>query len=634
MQRPPRPRPVTFRPRPEPLEPRALLATLTPADGPPVPAIPGAAATVAGPAIEGQAPRGLVNPPVLTRITRAGGFLTAVGTLNSTPNATFVVAVYGTETPDPSGHGPGTTLLGSLTVMTDNAGVAGFGLKARSTATYLTATAATKGTTSGFALDTPPLVIGQSSSTTAVVGGQSISYFVTVQNKGAVDLPGVVVTDPLFPGATSPVVTTSRGTAVVAGGVATYTLGTIPTGGTATLTLTENVTVFGGVVNVARADFPGGVRLVSQSAPYAVNGDYDGDGKADPAIYVVGSAVFAYRPSSSGGGGGSDVVQTFGPPGASQAIPGDYGGESKDQPAVFLPGQALWAYRPSDGSGDILQTFGPNAGQSIPVPGDYDGSGRTELAVYIPAEGKFAYRPARGGPDVVIPFGTPNLSIFVPGDYDGSGRTEPAVFNPDTATFIYRPAGGGRDVIQQFGPGGGKSVPIPGDYDGDGKTDLAVYIPDSGQFAYRPSGAPGGGADHVEAFGPGGGQAIAAPADYDGDGRTDFAVYIPSTGVFAYRPSGAAGGGHDVVQPFGPGGGRTTPVLKAAGYGVPPGTPRSIRDEMPGVGVAREPALASGPRPAAAGSSPRRGPDASPIIRRPARPPVAATPTSTKAGTS
>jgi len=46
-------------------------------------------------------------------------------------------------------------------------------------------------------------------------------------------------------------------------------------------------------------------------------GDYDGDGKADAAVYLPAFGAFAYRPSS----GGPDVVRQFGIAGAGRSIP-------------------------------------------------------------------------------------------------------------------------------------------------------------------------------------------------------------------------------------------------------------------------------------------------------------------------
>ncbi len=68
----------------------------------------------------------LQNFPLLTGVTVAAGSATIVGTLNSTPGATFRLEFFSASSADPSGYGEGTTLLGTADVTTDGAGNASF----------------------------------------------------------------------------------------------------------------------------------------------------------------------------------------------------------------------------------------------------------------------------------------------------------------------------------------------------------------------------------------------------------------------------------------------------------------------------------------------------------------------------
>jgi uncharacterized delta-60 repeat protein len=282
----------------------------------------------------------------------------------------------------------------------------------------------------------------------------------------------------------------------------------------------------------------------------AVQGDYDGDGLADAAVYLPSLGAYAIRPS----GGGPDQIIPFGSAGAGQTIPapGDYDGLGKTDMGIYLPSLGAFAYRPifgGNGIGQIVPFGMAGIGNSIPAQGDYFGTKRDNLAVYLPSLGAFAIRPGNGSPDQIIPFGIPGAgqSIPVPGDYDGSGRTELAVYLPSLGAFAYRPANGGPDVIIPFGQAGaGNSLPMPGDYDGSGRTELAVYLPSLGAFAFRPA---GGGPDVIIPFGgPGAGQTIPAAGDYSGSGHLDLGVYLPTSGVLAYRSST---GGNDVLQLYG-----------------------------------------------------------------------------------
>jgi uncharacterized delta-60 repeat protein len=322
------------------------------------------------------------------------------------------------------------------------------------------------------------------------------------------------------------------------------------TGSVAALAVQPN----GKLVAALASSTPAVARYLQNSTP----GDYNGDAIADPAVFINGASLFAYRPST----GGADVLQAFGPDGLNQVIPapGDYEGIGRTDLAAYLPQFGAFVYRPSTGGSDIAVGLGLRGqGQAIPAPGDYDGSGKTEFAVYLPSFGAFEYLPSSGGPPRVVPFGIPGSgqSIPVPGDYDGSGRTEFAVYVPSSGVLAYRPANGGPDVVIPFGiPGAGQTIPVPGDYDGSGRTELAVYLPALGVFAYRPA---LGGPDQVVRLGqPGLGKSIPVPGDYQGVGRTEFAVYEPSLGALVIRP---ANGGPDIVDRFGiPGNSATTPA--------------------------------------------------------------------------
>jgi CSLREA domain-containing protein len=69
-------------------------------------------------------PNGLQNYPLLSQIIRVRGDLVVVGILNSTPNTSYHIEFFRSDTCDESGYGEGAVLLGSIDVKTGPLGFA------------------------------------------------------------------------------------------------------------------------------------------------------------------------------------------------------------------------------------------------------------------------------------------------------------------------------------------------------------------------------------------------------------------------------------------------------------------------------------------------------------------------------
>jgi len=67
-------------------------------------------------------PNNLQNYPVMSSAISSGGTTNVTGSLNSTPNTTFRVELFGNPACDPSGHGQGLNFLSSSNVTTDGSG--------------------------------------------------------------------------------------------------------------------------------------------------------------------------------------------------------------------------------------------------------------------------------------------------------------------------------------------------------------------------------------------------------------------------------------------------------------------------------------------------------------------------------
>jgi titin len=71
-------------------------------------------------------PNNFQNFPMLTSAVSSHGKITIAGTLNSAASTSYLIQFFANVTADPSGHGQGQTLIGSITVTTDASGNASF----------------------------------------------------------------------------------------------------------------------------------------------------------------------------------------------------------------------------------------------------------------------------------------------------------------------------------------------------------------------------------------------------------------------------------------------------------------------------------------------------------------------------
>lgn len=215
--------------------------------------------------------------------------------------------------------------------------------------------------------------------------------------------------------------------------------------------------------------------------------DFDGDGKDDIAVWTEAAATVAnfkiLRSSTM-----TVDTQIFGQTGDDPAIVGDYDGDNKADPAVFRcpsisspAGQCFFFYRGSNAnpSGNITYVpwgFGRD-GDFFPYVGDFDGDGKNDFCIQganpsSTSSGLFYLMKSGGGVEY-IGWGL-SSDFLIPGDYDGDGKTD---------ICVRRTVGGARQhwILYRTGAtdfriwGVTGDVSTPGDYDGDGKTDLAIW---------------------------------------------------------------------------------------------------------------------------------------------------------------
>lgn len=270
-------------------------------------------------------------------------------------------------------------------------------------------------------------------------------------------------------------------------------------------------------------------------------GDYDGDRRADPAVFRPGEGVWYVRQSTHGLLGVQWGMMN------DRLVPADYDGDRKEDFAVYRKEVGTWWILYSSTWQWNYRQFGGNDAE--PAPGDYDGDGKADFAVsrngvYSIFKSASTNEEADDCRLYESPISNHN-DINVPSDYDGDGMDDPAVVHdpnpepsppggeahPDPEQRIWIIRFSSTQQTGNFTFGEVDDIPVPGDYNGDGKTDIAVWRPATGTWHIIENLTEGvalvarevhWGQEHDKV----------APGDYDGDGRTDIAVWRPSDGMW------------------------------------------------------------------------------------------------------
>jgi hypothetical protein len=230
--------------------------------------------------------------------------------------------------------------------------------------------------------------------------------------------------------------------------------------------------------------------------------DYDGDGKADPAVYLP--AVLPDARSAIGMQAGDEATPSAGS--------GQVG---------------TWKVKLSSaGYYEITTTLNGLGGPGwASVSADYDGDGKADPAVYQETTGRWIILPSSmgyAGPITLGPLGGAGYS-GMPADYDGDLLADPGIYQRTTGNWQVMLSSSGYSIIELLGLLGGPGYrAVAADYDGDLKGDPAIYGENSGLWVFKLSGI--GYVEVALAQALGGAGYIPVPADYDGDVLADPAV--------------------------------------------------------------------------------------------------------------
>jgi uncharacterized repeat protein (TIGR01451 family) len=200
--------------------------------------------------------------PKLTSAVTGAGRTLIQGSFAAAPNATYTIQFFSNTTADPSGFGQGKTFIGQTLITTDANGLGTIHLILPTPTTvgqFIAATSTnSQNETSNFSNDVPITVANianlglqvSASPSPATLGGNLV-YTITINNSGPSDATNVTLNDTFPISANFVSATVSQGTFIQNVGSITADLGTVPAGGSATVTLTVLTTATGTVTNLA-----------------------------------------------------------------------------------------------------------------------------------------------------------------------------------------------------------------------------------------------------------------------------------------------------------------------------------------------------------------------------------------------
>ena len=210
--------------------------------------------------------------------------------------------------------------------------------------------------------------------------------------------------------------------------------------------------------------------------------DYDGDRLADPAVYDEAAGIWKVKLSSI------NYYQTYyqipaalydlsGPGYAS--VSADYDGDAKADPAVYRELTGRWTILPSTLNYSIAIVLSrPLGGTGYSgIPADYDGDYKADPGVYQRENGNWRVMLSSADYYTVEYLGLLGGTGYraIASNYDGDHKADPAVYQESDGLWGVMFSGIGYKLgfMTQL-LGGTGWIPIPADYDGDGLADPAI----------------------------------------------------------------------------------------------------------------------------------------------------------------
>ena len=229
-------------------------------------------------------------------------------------------------------------------------------------------------------------------------------------------------------------------------------------------------------------------------------GDFDLDGKIDLNVWRNGT-FYTLRSSDN-----SFFAIQFGTAGDDPRICADYDGDGRADYAVYRAGantsSPSFYYIQGSTRGFMAAQFG--LGGDASMLADWDGDRVSDITVYRQSTGTFYGVKSSNQEFYAQQWGIFGTDKITTGDVDGDGKSDPLVYRTIGSDAGYWYALGSTQGFIAVKFGVGSDTPVPADFDGDGKTDFAVYRPVQGNAWY----ILGSNGTFQEYFSPAGGAAI------------------------------------------------------------------------------------------------------------------------------
>jgi len=259
--------------------------------------------------------------------------------------------------------------------------------------------------------------------------------------------------------------------------------------------------------------------------------DYDGDRKADLAVYRSSTRTFNILTSIS-----NYTAITTKVVGLNGDVPiggADYDGDGKSDMATFRPSDGTWTILTSSSgfTSSIVKTLGLS--DDIPLSGaDYDGDGTADIVVFRPSEGTWNILTSSSSfaQSITTKFGVNGDQPLGGADYDGDGKADRVIWRRGAHTMNVLLSSTQTLLQRSLATAFGDIAVTGSDFDGDGKADMVTWSPTTFQWLVRTS--TSNWQTSIQATWGQAGDTPLAGTDFDGDGRADFVVYRPSDGTW------------------------------------------------------------------------------------------------------